>query len=524
MVLVASVLGSSLAFVDASVVGVVLPRIQGQLSAGAGSAQWIVNAYLLTLGGLVLAGGAAGDRFGRRRVFLTGIVVFAAASVMCGLATSSAALIAARAIQGLGAALLTPNSLALLGSAFAKAERGRVFGTWAGFAALTSALGPPLGGWLTDAASWRAVFLINVPLALAAVLLAWRFVPESRHPAAARIDWLGALLVTAGLFWLTWGLVAAPDRGLSDTRVATTLIAGVVLLALFLLVESRKSAPMVPLVLFRSRAFSAANAVTLLLYFALGGALFFLPFDLVGAQGYSAARAGAALVPISVVMGLLSPFAGKLADRIGPRWPLAVGSITAGVGLGLLGLVPLDVPYAHGLLPALLVLALGVTLAVGPLTSTVMSSVDEGRVGIASGVNNAVARIAGLLAVAAFGVLLSMVFTGSVQDVVPGRDGRELLAEAMTGDNALEVTRLRGYFHDAVSKVLVVAGVSAALGGVIALLAIPAQKRAPSAPPRAPGPTRGASETSVLGARRRRSRSGGPSRRSGSSTRGSSKR
>ena len=288
MVLVASVLGSSLAFVDASVVGVVLPRIQGQLSAGAGSAQWIVNAYLLTLGGLVLAGGAAGDRFGRRRVFLTGIGIFAAASVMCGLATSSAALIAARAIQGLGAALLTPNSLALLGSAFAKAERGRVFGTWAGFAALTSALGPPLGGWLTDAASWRAVFLINVPLALAAVLLAWRFVPESRHPAPARIDWLGALLVTAGLFWLTWGLVAAPDRGISDTRVATTLSAGVVLLALFLLVESRKSAPMVPLVLFRSRAFSAANAVTLLLYFALGGALFFLPFDLVGAQGYSA--------------------------------------------------------------------------------------------------------------------------------------------------------------------------------------------------------------------------------------------
>jgi MFS family permease len=313
------------------------------------------------------------------------------------------------------------------------------------------------------------VFLLNIPLALVTAFLAWRFVPESRDPASAPVDWLGALLVTGGLSSLIWGLVAAPDRGLSDARVMAALIAGVALLALFLLVERRTRVPMMPLVLFRSRAFSGANALTLLLYFALGGVMFFLPFDLIGAQGYSAARAGAALVPFSLVMGLFARFAGKISDRTGPRLPLAIGSITAGVGLGLMGLIPLGVPYTHGLLPSLLVLALGVTLAVGPLTGAVMSSVDERRVGIASGINNAVARIAGLLAVALLGLLLSAAFTGSLEEIAPSRNGRELLAQAMTGESV----QLRVYFHGALNKVLFVAGVCAAAGGLIALLTIP---------------------------------------------------
>jgi MFS family permease len=378
----------------------------------------------------------------------------------------------------------------LLGSAVPRAERGRAFGTWAGFASLATALGPPLGGWLTDVVSWRAVFLLNLPLALATALMAWRFVPESRDPAGAPVDWLGALLVSAGLFSLTWAMIAAPDRGLAEAWVMAGLILGAALLASFLLVEKQGKAPMMPFALFRSRTFSGANAVTLLLYFALAGAMFFLPFDLIGAQGYSAAQAGAALVPFSLVVGLFSRVAGKVADRTGSRLPLALGSITAGVGLGLLGLSPLGATYAIGVLPALLVLALGVTLVVGPLTSTVMSSVDEQRVGIASGVNNAVARIAGLLAVALLGAVLSALFTASIQSVAPGRDGRQLLAQVMTGASPLSGVPLRAYFHQAVGHVLFVTGGCAVLAGVIALLTIPPVRLQASRPEQGVGECR----------------------------------
>ena len=472
-------LGSSMAFIDSSAVGVALPAIQRQLGAGAASAQWIVNAYLLILGSLVLVGGAAGDRFGRRRVFMIGVALFGAASLLCGLSPSVPVLVAARALQGLAAALLAPNSLALLGSAFSEKERGRAFGAWAGFAALTSALGPPFGGWLTDAVSWRAVFLINLPLACVTLIVTRQSVPESRDPAAGRLDWVGAGLVTLGLGALTWGLTAAPDRGFRDAAVLGALASGVLLLATFLWSEARARAPMMPLSLFHSKTFSGANLLTLLLYFAMGGMFFFLPFDLIGAQAYSATQAGAALLPFSLVMGGFSRLAGRLADRTGPRVQLAVGATIAGAGLLLIGIVPLGTPYPFGLLPALLVLAAGMTLAVGTLTSTVMGSVDQRHVGVASGINNAVARVAGLLAIAVLGVLLSAAFTRSIAGIAAGREARALLAATMAGEAIPGVEGLREHFHGALGRVMRVAGACAVLGGLSAFFTIERGKPLP---------------------------------------------
>ncbi|MBC6981591.1 DHA2 family efflux MFS transporter permease subunit [Caulobacter sp. 17J80-11] len=472
LVLGASVLGSSLAFIDSSVVGVALPQIQRDLAAGAAGAQWIVNAYLLVLGAFVLIGGAAGDRFGRRRVFLIGIGIFAVASAACGLAPSSGLLIAARALQGFGAALLTPASLALLGAAFPENERGRAFGAWAGFASLTSALGPPLGGWLTDAISWRAVFLINLPVAAVAVLLTLRFVPESRDPEAGRLDLLGAGLAAGGLGALTWGLTAAPDRGFGDPVVRAALAGGVLLFAGFLLAEARERQPMMPLALYRSRAFSATNLLTLLLYFALGGAMFFLPYDLIRSSGYSATQAGAALLPFSAVMGVFSPLAGRLGDRIGPRLQLTVGPIVAGVGLVLIGLVEPGAPYLTRLLPALLVMAVGVTTAVAPLTATVMGAVEPRHAGLASGVNNAVARVAGLLAVAVLGIVLSVSFTRAV--AARGGDPAKARAElsAVMAGQAQGASGSMDEFHVAIRTVMFVAGGCAAAGGLVAFVAL----------------------------------------------------
>ena len=470
LVLAATVLGSSLAFVDGSVVGVALPAMQRDLGMGAAGAQWIVNAYLLMLGALVLIGGSAADRFGRRRVFVLGVLVFTAASVGCALAPGEAALIAARALQGVGAALLTPASLALLGSSFPETERARAFGAWAGFGALTSALGPVLGGWLTDTVGWRAIFWINVPLAAVALLLALRYVPESRDDRAGRLDWRGALLAASGLGALTWGLTAGPDRGFADPVVLASLAAGGLLLAGFLLAEARGAEPMMPLSLYRSRAFSGANLLTLLLYFALGGVLFFLPYQLIRVHGWSAAEAGAALVPFALVMGLFSGLAGRLADRTGPRLPLTLGPVLAGAGLFALSLPPPGAAYATGVLPAMLLMATGMTLAVGPLTATVMGAVDARHAGLASGVNNAVARVAGLLAVAGLGVVLSVAFSGSL-DGADG-DARAALAEAMGGEGAAGA--LAAPLHDAFRAVSAVAGACAVLGGLAAFLTIPA--------------------------------------------------
>ena len=473
-VLAATVLGSSLTFIDGSALGVALPAVQRDLAAGTASVQWVSNAYLLTLGALVLIGGAAGDRFGRRRVFLIGVAIFALASIGCALAPSVQALIAGRAVQGIGAALLTPGALAVIGATFPPEERGKAFGTWAGFGALTGMIGPLIGGWLADAADWRAIFWINVPLAILTAVVTLAVTPESRDPDAKGLDWMGAVLAVAGLASLTWALTAAPDLGFASPIILGGLVGGVALLAAFVWAEARQRHPMMPLGLFRSSVFSGVNLLTLLLYFALGGAMFFLPFDLIRVHGWSATEAGAAMLPFAAIMGLFSGLAGRIADRFGARLSLSVGPAVAGIGLALLAVPAPGAGYVDGPLAGMTVLAIGMTLAVGPLTATVMGAVQPGHTGVASGVNNAVARVASLLAVALLGLVLSAVFAA----VADQPDGRALLAQVMSGAEMTPVSR--DAFHAAFRAVILTCAACAGVAGLIGLLTAPgpAQKAA----------------------------------------------
>jgi len=451
-VLAATVLGSSLGFIDGAIVNVALPALQAAFNASAALVQWVINAYLLLLGALVLVGGAAADRYGRRRIFMAGIALFAAASLACALAPGAAWLVAARALQGFAAALMTPASLALVGACFPEQERARAFGVWAGAGALTTAFGPVLGGWLVDTVGWRAIFLVNLPLAaLALAIAAWK-VPESRDDAAQPIDALGALLAALGLGALTFGLTVAPERAW-DTSTLAWVGGGVLLFGGFLAFEHRARAPMMPLAVFRSRAFSTLNAMTLLLYFALSGVVFLLPFELIRVEGYTATAAGAALLPLALVMGLLSSPAGRLARRMGERVQLASGPVVAAAGIAWLGMAGTG-SYWTARLPGLFTLAIGMALTVGPLTAAVMSAVDARHAGLASGVNNAVARIAGLLAVA----VLTIVVAGS----------------SAGHADALAVTD-RAAFHRGFRVAMIVAAVCAAAGGVLvaALLRTP---------------------------------------------------
>jgi EmrB/QacA subfamily drug resistance transporter len=483
LTLAATIVGSSMAFIDGSVVNIALPAMQHALNATVASTQWIVNAYLLLLGALVLVGGAAADLYGRRRIFLIGLVVFTAASIACGLAPNVSALIVSRAIQGVGAALLVPASLAMLGATFDEHERSHAIGIWAGVAALTSAIGPVLGGWLVDAVSWRAIFLLNVPLAVVAAGLAAGFACESRDANAKALDWAGAVMVGAGLAAITWGLSAIPASGLYDRTVLGALGSGFVFLVLFLAVEARSGQrAMMPLSLYRSRDFSAANALTLLLYFALGGAFYYLPFGLIRLGGHSATQAGAALLPFSLIMGLGAPLAGMLSDRFGPRLSLASGPILAACGLALLAFADFRQSYWARVFPAICLFGVGMTITVPPLTSTVMSSVGEAHAGVASGVNNAVARVAGLFAVAALGAVLFVSFSHRLAGVPP-LQASEALNAILAGQSGVTEDATAA-FERALRVVLLVAAFCALLGGIIGWLSI----RPVAAPGQTPKP------------------------------------
>ncbi|MEZ0471113.1 DHA2 family efflux MFS transporter permease subunit [Luteimonas salinilitoris] len=485
LALAATVCGSSMTFIDGSAVNVALPAIQQDLAGSAAQLGWIVNAYLLLLGALVLVGGAAGDRYGRRRVFLVGVAVFTVASLLCALAPDARMLIAARALQGLGGALLVPNSLALLGSMFAEHERGRAVGAWAGFGALTAAAGPVLGGWLVDVLSWRAIFLLNLPLALVTVVLALKAIPESRRNDAEPLDLAGAVLAALGLGALCWSLSAAAERGLADPAVGLAALAGVAALAGFLVAEMRGRAPMMPLSLYRSRVFSGANLITLLLYFALSGALFFLPFYLILIHGYTATAAGAVLLPFSIVLGLFSGVAGRLSSRYGARLPLTFGPLLAAAGFVLMAVPPALTAHWSGVLVAVTVLAIGMTLSVAPLTTTVLDSVSNERTGTASGINNAVARVAGLLAVAAMLLLFAQVFLAGY-GATPADDGRELLAAMLAGEGSDEPAA-RAAFLGAYRAVMLTTAACAALAGVAGWLTLGPVARSGSVSADSPG-------------------------------------
>jgi EmrB/QacA subfamily drug resistance transporter len=399
-VLFATVLGSGIAFLDATVVNVALPTIGAELDASVAGLQWIVNAYALTLSSLILIGGSLGDRFGRRRVFLIGVVWFAAASLLCGLAPTSQALVAARALQGVGGALLTPGSLAILQSSFAYSDRGRAVGAWSGLSGIAAAIGPFVGGWLVGSGSWRLIFLINVPLALAVVVVANRHVPETRDSTAGRtIDVAGAILTSVGLAGVTWALIEAGERGATASALSAGLV-GLASLAGFVAVERHVRYPMLPLDIFDSRQFTAANLVTFVVYASLGIMFFLLVVYLQQVLGYSPLQAGVSMLPVTALMLILSARAGLLAGRIGPRLPMTLGPVTIAVGLALLSRVHAESTYLGTVLPGLLVFGLGLSLTVAPLTATVLAAASARHAGIASGVNNAISRGAGLLAVA----------------------------------------------------------------------------------------------------------------------------
>jgi EmrB/QacA subfamily drug resistance transporter len=495
-VLLASILASSIANIDESIVNVALPAIETDLQTSAVVVQWLVNAYTLCLSALLLVGGASGDQFGRRRFFIVGLSIFAAASLWCGIAPGLAQLIFARAVQGVGAALLLPCSLALIGATFDETERGKAIGTWAGSSAVASAIAPLLGGWIVDHFSWRWIFLVNPLIALAAIWIAYYHVPESRDPdAKPGLDWRGTILVFLGLAGLAYGLIASPISGWRDPIVLVSITGGLLLLVGFLYAERRSGTPILPLSLFQSRTFSAVNLLTLLLYAAMGGVFFFLPFALIQVHGYPATLAGAAFLPFTIIMAALSRWAGGLLDRLGARLPLMIGPAIAALGIGVMGLTVASGSYWEFLV-AIAILGFGMVVTVAPLTATVIDAVPAHETGLASGINNAVASVANLLAIAILGaVALSILdhelarnlqnpaLSAGVKHAIQAARGQLVIEPALANihgaDRANAELILKASLADSVSWVMLIAG-AFALSGAAAGTLLPRMARSRS--------------------------------------------
>jgi len=424
-----------MAFIDGTVVNVALPALQAGFHASVVDVQWVVESYGLFLAALILVGGSLGDLVGRRLIFLAGVTIFAVASAACGFSLTIHQLIMARSIQGVGAALLVPGSLAIISTSFDEKSRGQAIGTWSGFTAITTAIGPVLGGWLVQHGSWRWVFWINLPLAAAVIAISlWR-IPESRSASARSIDWLGAILATVGLGGLVYGLIESVNLGWGNPLVFGSLIGGLACLVALLLAEARGSAPMLPLTLFDSRSFRGANLLTLCLYSAIGIFFFLFPLNLVQVQGYSTTATGAAILPLILLMFVLSRWSGGLVARYGARGPLIIGPLIAVLGFALFALPSVGDRYWKTFFPAVIVLGFGMAVTVAPLTTVVMNSVNQDRVGAASGINNAVARVAGVLAIAVLGIVMVKAFDSRLnhslaQFTLPQDTLRELHANA----------------------------------------------------------------------------------------------